>query len=176
MSHEERLAGMFGSDWRQYPSHPNYYFSRDGRCARVPLHAAPRILIGCESGSMPYRAISLCDGSGAVKREYLHRAVCEVFNGPSNGMAHCRHLDGDVANCAAENLAWGTPTENMADMKRHGRTAKGKRNPMAKLSPEKVADMRQIRLNTGAQYHAIAKQFGVSTMTAFRAITGEAWA
>jgi hypothetical protein len=175
MSTEKKLAEMFGSEWRQHTAYPAYYFSRDGRCARVPRKAAPRLLVGCPSGSGEYRCITLCDGKGGQERVYLHRAVCELFNGPPKDLPHCRHLDGNAKNCAADNLAWGTAADNMQDMLRHGRTAKGKRNPQSKLNPDLVLQMREVRVKTGAVYRDIAAQFGVSTMTALRAIKGEAW-
>jgi predicted transcriptional regulator len=61
-------------------------------------------------------------------------------------------------------------------MARHGKTAKGERNPMAVLNVSIVADMRKVRADTGLYYKDIAERFGVSTMTAFRAITGRSWA
>lgn len=38
-----------------------------------------------------------------------------------------------------------------------------------------VRAMRAVRERTGLEYHAIAETFGVSTMTAYRAITGASW-
>lgn len=59
--------------------------------------------------------------SGKGERLAIHRLVARTFLGePPNGQV-VRHLDGDPHNNRLENLAWGTASENMADMARHGR-------------------------------------------------------
>jgi hypothetical protein len=175
---EHLLAWKFGGEWRQYDRFPTYYFSRDGRAARVTGHgdkAKARLLIGCSAGSR-YRAISCANGSGRYTRVYLHRAVCELFNGPPPvDLPHCRHLDCEATNNDASNLAWGTPAENVADSVRQGKIRKGEDNPMSKLTRAQVEEMRRIRQETGDFYYVIGERFGVSRMTALRAIKGELW-
>lgn len=51
---------------------------------------------------------------------YVHRAVLQAFVGPCPDGMECRHLDGNPRNNYLENLAWGTPVENRADVIRHG--------------------------------------------------------
>jgi hypothetical protein len=106
---------------------------------------------------------------------YIHRAVCELFNGPGAEGLHCRHLDCDKFNNAAANLAWGTPQENVEDGIRNGRILRGERNPMSKLTSAQVEEMRRIRSETGNFYHEIAAMYGVSRMTVHRAINGGTW-
>ena len=86
-----------------------------------------------------------------------------------------RHLDGNRNNNAASNLAWGTKAENEADKFQHGTTPKGEANPQAKLTRAAVDKMKVVRASTGRSFAKIAAQFGVSTMTAHRAITGVSW-
>lgn len=51
----------------------------------------------------------------------VNRLVCAAFHGPPPTDKHqARHLDGDTANNAASNLAWGTPLENYYDQVVHG--------------------------------------------------------
>lgn len=65
-------------------------------------------------------------------RVLVHRIVCTVFHGQAPSPKHeARHLDGNAQNNQADNLAWGTHAENMADMVRHG--TQGMR-----LHPERV--------------------------------------
>lgn len=171
----EVLTSIFGGHWKQHPDHPRYFFCSDGRVAST-FRKKPRLLIGCECG-LGYRAISCIIQKGAYKRIYIHRAVCALFNGaPTENDLHVRHLDGDMTNNKASNLAWGTPLENMNDMRQHGRTCIGEKNAMAKITRKIVEEMKSIRAETGKSYSKIAQQFGISTMTAFRAIKGEAWA
>jgi hypothetical protein len=160
-----------GGEWREHPEAKTYFLCRDGRAARV-VNGKARLLIGCACGR-GYRAITWARG-GKLKRFYIHRAVCEIFNGPSNGL-DCRHLNGDMFDNSAANLAWGTPKENSADMLAHGTVQRGEKNPMAKLTSEQVAAMREIRRAHNTPYYQIAPIFNVSTMTAFRAITEQSW-
>jgi hypothetical protein len=51
----------------------------------------------------------------------VHKMVVEAFVGPAPSEQHTdvRHLDGNNANCALFNLAWGTRSENMLDVWNH---------------------------------------------------------
>lgn len=65
-----------------------------------------------------YRIVGLCREGQSVSHS-VHRLVCEAFHGPPGGL-HTRHLNGDGHDNRAENLAWGTVVENMADKRTHG--------------------------------------------------------
>lgn len=161
------------SEWKMHPRFENYFFSSDGEVFRIRNHK--RItLIGTKCGP-GYRAIDFRKNCRPAGREYIHRVVCELFNGaPEEGM-QCRHLDGDKTNNKASNLCWGTAIENASDKVLHGTSGIGEKNPMAVLTRSKVDEMKAIRRESKAPYYKIAEQFGVSTMTAFRAVTGRAW-
>jgi hypothetical protein len=58
------------------------------------------------------------DGTGT--KRLVHCLVAEAFIGAFPPGQEVRHLDGDKGNCAAVNLAHGTPSENCLDMVRHG--------------------------------------------------------
>lgn len=66
-----------------------------------------------------YLAVSLCRNDRSVSRP-VHVLVAAAFLGPRPEGQQVRHLDGDKNNCRVENLAYGTPLENHADMRRHG--------------------------------------------------------
>lgn len=55
---------------------------------------------------------------GAIKRK-VHHLVLEAFIGPRRADLITRHLDGDFANNALSNLAYGTQAENRYDAVRH---------------------------------------------------------
>lgn len=59
---------------------------------------------------------------GTIK---VHQVVLEAFVSPRPEGMVCRHLDGNSLNNNLFNLKWGTPTENMQDMVKHGRSRKG---------------------------------------------------
>jgi ribosomal protein S25 len=67
-----------------------------------------------------------------------------------------------------------TNIEDAAKKKRMRSGAKpGEQNPMAKLTKELVLKMRDEPRTLS--YKKIGQKYGVSTMTAFRAITGVCW-
>jgi hypothetical protein len=56
---------------------------------------------------------------GGRKTHLVHRMVADAFH-ERGGHDLVRHLDGDKFNNRAENLAWGTPSENAVDSVIHG--------------------------------------------------------
>lgn len=96
------------------------------------------------------------------------------------------HLDGSVLHTCdnpscvnPDHLRLGTQRENIADMDAKGRrkfrAQFGEENPMARLTARDVAAMRAEREKSRISYKRIAERFGVSTMTAYRAITLQSW-
>ena len=155
-------------EWREVSSRPGYFVSSLGQ---VWSPRSRRIIRGIEAGQMKYLRIDFWKEG----RAYVHRLVCEAFHGPAPEGAQVRHLDGNNRNNCADNLAWGTQKENHADKLKHGTSPKGERNPMAKLTQQIVSEMREQRAKYGTPFYRIAKQYGVSTMTAYRAVTKQAW-
>jgi len=72
------------------------------------------------SDDSEYRGVDL----GRGNRMLVHRLVLEAFIGPCPDGLVCRHLDGNAANNNLDNLAWGTPEENMQDRILHGNNPK----------------------------------------------------
>lgn len=75
---------------------------------------------------VPYYRVTL--HRNGVRRTFsVHRLVCESFHGPATpDRPWALHRNGDSLDNRPENLYWGTPTENSADRKRHGRTRNGR--------------------------------------------------
>lgn len=176
--HTERaLRAAYGGEWKEHTRHASYWFSNAGLCARVkigPRIASYVLLAGCQSGR-GYRAISCPIGGGKYERIYIHRAVCELFNGeaPFSG-AQVRHLDCNMYNNNARNLAWGTPKENAMDSVANGRIRRGTASPYAKLEAHQVRELRRLRA-LGLSYYALGQRFGIARMTAQRICTKEHW-
>lgn len=118
-------------------------------------------------------------GYGTDGKHRAHRKAWELFNGPiPEGMSVLHKCD--IRCCVnPEHLFLGTQVDNIRDMvakgRNRGRILLGEDNPVSVLTNEKVKAMRCVRSETGLSYKKIAKQFGISTMTAFRAITGQSW-
>lgn len=151
---------------------PKYLFFADGRVVSN-VFSISRTLRPIKMGS--YVGLQLLNNAGQTEKVYLHRLICEAFHGRPKAGQVCRHLDGDKTNNSANNLSWGSPLENSLDQRRHGKALVGEKNPRAKLNYETVERMRQMRASCDLSYAKISRAFNVSTMTAFRAITGRAW-
>lgn len=158
-----------GCCWTSSARDPFVWLSEDGEAVSLYRKKALR-LKPAMSGT--YLAI----GVGEAKTTtHIHRLMAETWFGPPpHPRAVVRHLDGDRFNNRLSNLAWGTHAENSEDQVRHGTSARGERNGNAKLTRDAVHHMRDLRA-TGRTFKSIAKQFGVSPMTAHRAITGGSW-
>lgn len=112
------------------------------------------------------------------KKTRAHRAVFELWGKkiPENMLV--LHIC-DARNCVnPDHLYLGDQRQNVHDMMARGRFVSspryGEKNPMAKLSREKI-EIAKKRRNDGVSYKQIAHEMGFSTMTIFRALTGRSW-
>jgi hypothetical protein len=80
--------------------------------------------------------------NGKATLTNVHTMILTAFRGPCPDGMECRHLDGNPLNNAIDNLAWGTPKENIADQYRHGTACVGERRNSAKFTPEIVREIR----------------------------------
>jgi hypothetical protein len=104
-----------------------------------------------------YLAVDL-KHNGKRKTFRVHTLVLTAFVGQRQAGHECRHLNGDRADARLANLAWGTPSENDNDRRRHGTFIQGETHGAAKLTEH---DVQLIRAASCGQA-AIAEQFGVS--------------
>ncbi|MET8378015.1 NUMOD4 motif-containing HNH endonuclease [Streptomyces microflavus] len=106
-------------EWRQIAGYEGLYdVSNLGRVrswSRLKRGAALRPL----PNQQGYLSVALCS-AGRVKYRKIHQLVLEAFVGPRPAGNVGRHLDGNLTNNVAGNLAWGTHSENMADCLKHG--------------------------------------------------------
>lgn len=112
--------------------------------------------------------------SGKESRLTVHRTVALAFLGnPGAGRWEVRHLDNDKLNNTVENLVWGTPAENAADRVSAGTTNSGERNPHAKLTWDRVREVR--RTCDVMEVPDLAHKFNVTRQTIRRIIRNETW-
>jgi hypothetical protein len=95
---------------------------------------------------------------GHRKTFTVHTLVLTAFVGPRPEGYECRHLNGNRADSRLLNIAWGTPSENTDDRRRHGTFVQGETHGASVLTDDEV---RLIRKMTGTQA-SIAKTFNVS--------------
>lgn len=128
--------------WAPCLGWPGYEASSDGRirsCDRiitkgngVSIRRRGRVLKPWNTRG--YQAVSL-SGVGCGRKTYVHTLVCEAFHGPRSGSEEVRHLNGNRQDNRAENLTWGTSSENNQDIVRHGRHYQAKKRQCPRGHP-----------------------------------------
>lgn len=114
--------------WKPCPGFPFYEVSNDGRIRSIDrtitdAAGATRFFPGMElkpQTQKGYPMLTLAPNPGQRRRIGIHVLVCEAFHGPRPTGMQVRHLNGNPFDNRPENLAWGTPAENIADELRHG--------------------------------------------------------
>lgn len=159
---------------------PGYFVSRNGVVLSTWSRGANSKQGTCIRQLRPsyagrgYLKVALCRNHVAVTK-YVHDLVAIAFIGSKPEGMQVRHLDGNKDNNAAHNLAYGTPAENAADSVRLGKTTRGERNPMSKLSVSSVRRIRQL-IASGRTQKRIADQFGIRNSSVSNIRTRKTWA
>ena len=117
--------------------------------------------------------VELTGDSRCVKAR-VHVLVLEAFVGPRPEGLWGLHRDGNPANNLPGNLYWGTPTENVADARRHGTLPQGSRVHLSKLDEGQVKEIQSL-LADGTPRAEIARRFGVRPSTITFIAKGETW-
>lgn len=106
---------------------------------------------------------------------YAHRISFLIANGhlpPEMEVCH----ECDNPSCVNPgHLFLGTQAANMADMVSKNRQIRGSRVHGTKLSPEKVQDMRILRLRDNHSYASLSRKFGVAVETVRDACNWVTW-
>lgn len=100
-------------------------------------------------------------GAGKYWHTTVHVLVLTAFDCPCPPGMECRHLnDIKTDNRWPENLCWGYPNQNQGeDRLRNGRSNRGERHGMHKLTEEQV---REVLRRTEDPVYLLAQQFEVS--------------
>lgn len=113
---------MTAEEWRDIPGFPSYEVSSAGRVRSYrPWRGlpVPRELRPAASG-VGYLTLNLVSPERPNVTAYVHHLVALAFHGPRPQGLEIRHLDGNRLNNDADNLAYGTASENQKDRVRHG--------------------------------------------------------
>jgi hypothetical protein len=148
---------------------------------RMPGEKRFWALCGKRAGCWEWQGYKNADGYGRIyvngKNLSAHRLSYELNIGPiPDGMCVLHSCD-NPACTNWSHLFIGTPAVNAADRDSKGRGAdrSGAKNGRAKLTPDQVREIRRIWMRGGRTKVSIAKQFGVTDVAIFKAITGENW-
>ena len=160
-------------DLRPAPGVPGVFVSADGGVFSTRSSHGDgllRRLKGSPDGAGYLRVKEF--GSGTRSHLYVHRLICEAFNGPSPGprKPHACHRNDVKVDNRAENLYWGSDFDNKQDAIRNGRTIPmeqvrhrraeqvGENASCVKLTEELVREIRR-RSADGEKYAALAREF-----------------
>jgi DNA-directed RNA polymerase specialized sigma24 family protein len=113
------------------------------------------------------------DGKRVRKASNL---VCEIVHGPAPAdKPFAAHSCGNPSCCNPRHLRWASPYENVQDRGQQGRTARGERAGLAKLTDESIRTIRQ-RYEAGESQQAIADDYDVWQTTVSSIIRRKTWA
>lgn len=105
--------------WLPVPGYEGLYEVSDlGRVHSTPRPRTRGGILSNGTNGHYYPHVSLWSDGRRLSRD-VHALVLEAFIGPCPPGCEVRHLDGDKANCALANLAYGTRGENNLDRIRH---------------------------------------------------------
>lgn len=103
--------------------------------------------------------------------------VCELAHGPAPlDKPHAAHICGNAPCCNPAHLRWSSPHENISvDRNNHGRTARGERAGLAKLTDDSIREIRN-RYKEGESQQSIADDFDVCQTTISQIVRRKTWA
>ncbi len=113
-----------------------------------------RILRPAASKNAPHLYVVL--GHGAAGSP-VHQLIAAAFHGPHPTDVDVRHLDGNIQNNAADNLCYGTRTDNILDVYRIGRAWR-------KLTLDQIKEIER-RMHNGSIGAQVAREYDVSEST-----------
>ena len=131
-----------------------------------------------EGGCWVWMGTTTVRGYGQIisnnRKHYAHRASYEAFIGEIPKGMHVCHACDNVYCVNPAHLFLGTQKQNLEDMARKGRSAKGERNPMSKLNKEDVKDIKYL-FSTGLSDSEISIEFSVCRQTINNIRNGKVW-
>jgi hypothetical protein len=112
-----RITDTRNEEWRHLPDFPGYLVSSYGRVASYLGTEVRQLQPHLDDHG--YQRVWLQSPHGKAHPR-VHQIVATAFHGPRPEGMECRHLNGNRLDNCAENLRWGTRSENMLDRVEHG--------------------------------------------------------
>jgi hypothetical protein len=116
-------------------------------------------------GCWEWQAARAANGYGRAffegRVQSAHRIAFQLVHGPVPSWMVIRHTCDNPPCVRPDHLLTGTQADNVADSIRRGRSARGVRHGMHKLTPDDVVDIRRLRADGRGLRH-IAADFAIS--------------
>ena len=171
--------------WKSIKDFPEYQISNMGRIkslTRTIPHKRTGITtvngrILKQDNWGPYCLGSLSQ-KGKLYKFLVHLLVIQHFGDPKPSSKYqCNHADGDKSNNWDNNLEWMTPKENTQHSYDMGlnKGRKGEESPIAKLTDQKVKDIRSRYSNGEFTQKELAKFFKVCQSVIHDIVTYKSW-
>ena len=165
------------TQWRTIPDWDQYEVNDQGDVRSLDRKdrnrvIKGRVLKGSRSGT--YRTVSL-SRDGKVKTFRVQELVAAAFLGPRpNGMYICHGPKGSFDN-SIDNIYYAPPSRNAGDDRlRDGTSNQGEQNGHAKMTAEKVIELRKLAA-AGMGSESLGKRFGISRQGARQIIARRTW-
>jgi hypothetical protein len=135
------------TEWRPIYGQPGYEASSDGRVRSLKNGKCHELKQRVTSNG--YLCVMLSQ-KGKYRPYGVHRLMLLAFEDSDGQGLHACHKDGNRTNNRLDNLYWGTPVQNAADMKRHGRHRNG-RKTHCKNNHEFTPENTYVQTSNGAR-------------------------
>lgn len=160
--------------WKPVKDFPDYWVSDYGR---VYSTRTERFIHGTPTGRCGHIDISFKYGNERYHR-YLHRLVAEAFIPNPHNYPIVRHLDDNPDNNYADNLAWGTPLDNVRDCINAGRFEYFKREDIEKANEVRRTPVIAVNLRTGKETYFVSQEeagrcLGINQSSIWRVLVGK---
>lgn len=110
------------------------------------------------------------------RKTKVYHLVLEAFHGPKPSPEYeARHLDGNPLNNSAENLCWGTKTENSNDKWSAG-THPYLKKPTPKITQEDADLIRELYETGDYTQKELGDRFGINFRTVSAVVHRKIWA
>lgn len=155
------------------PGHPDYWANESGTVFSMKSGSLRRLRL-FRRGRQGHLGVNLSHG-GRYRMHSVHRLIAVTFLGPAPSEKHfVLHGDDDPVNNAVENLSYGLPADNSAQMVARNRQASGERNPNSKLTTEQVKQIR-ASLAAGESPGSVARRRRLSRRTVRDIQSNHSW-
>lgn len=126
-------------EWRPIDGWP-YEVSSCGRVRRASGEPVRWYRLG------PYKAVWLRKQAGARPKSFsIHRLICVAWHGlPPPDRPWALHRNDVPDDLRPDNLYWGTPQDNVDDMIRHGKVARGDGHGRSRLTDDQCCEIRRL--------------------------------